>query len=102
MSWLILRHRPVRAGVLGALSAATLVAVGLSAPPASAAQPLCQGEPATIVGTESADDLHGTSGRDIIVGLGSLPTSLPEPRRARERTGSSASRTSPARSSPTS
>jgi Ca2+-binding RTX toxin-like protein len=53
-------------------SAALLVAAGLSlaaATPAGAATPICNGEPATIVGTEGRDDIEGTSGRDVIVGL---------------------------------
>ena len=32
--------------------------------------PMCNGLPATIVGTEGPDNLVGTAGRDVIVGLG--------------------------------
>ena len=40
-----------------------------AAAPANAATSTCNGEPATIVGTNSHDDIEGTSGRDVIVGL---------------------------------
>ena len=53
-------------------SAALLAAAGLSlaaAAPASAATATCNGESATIVGTDGRDDIEGTSGRDVIVGL---------------------------------
>lgn len=59
--------RPLRslAGVL-------LLAVVLAVPPARAADDpaTCQGEAATIVGTNDADVLQGTEGRDVIAGLG--------------------------------
>ncbi len=52
------------AGVLG------VAALAVPAVPSSAAEATCEGQPATIVGTEGADDLVGTSGPDVIVGLG--------------------------------
>jgi Tol biopolymer transport system component len=36
--------------------------------------PLCDGQPATIVGTAAADTLTGTPGRDVIAGLGGNDT----------------------------
>ena len=53
--------------------AALLTAAGLSLAavvPAYAATQTCNGLEATIVGTNGNDDLEGTSGRDVIVGLG--------------------------------
>ncbi len=41
-------------------------------PVALAAVPECFGKSATIVGTEFADDLEGTSGNDVIVGRGGV------------------------------
>ena len=55
-------------------SAALLAAAGLSfaaAIPASAATDTCNDLEATIVGTNGHDDIEGTSGRDVIVGLAS-------------------------------
>lgn len=60
--------------VLKLVPIAVLVA-GVLIPPASAgAPPRCFGEPATIVGTNKADVLVGTSRRDVIVGLGGADT----------------------------
>jgi VCBS repeat-containing protein len=39
-------------------------------PPPSAPKPLCQGRPATIVGTPGKDILRGTKGADVIVAMG--------------------------------
>ena len=56
------------------LSCALLVIAGvvmlIPSTVAVAAPPLCDGKPATIVGTEGDDDLRGTDGDDVIVGLG--------------------------------
>ena len=56
------------------LFCAALLIVGvvmvIPSPAADAAPPLCDGKPATIVGTEGDDDLRGTNGDDVIVGLG--------------------------------
>src|SRR4030095_10153734 len=38
--------------------------------PPGQAPPTCNGKPATIVGTDGGDDLKGTQGPDVIVGLG--------------------------------
>jgi len=54
----------VAAGVL-----AVAALLGVSASASSAAWPTCQGEPATIVGTDGNDLLSGTSDDDVIVGL---------------------------------
>jgi Ca2+-binding RTX toxin-like protein len=37
-------------------------------------RPVCEGEPATIVGTSAAEALTGTASRDVIVGLGGADT----------------------------
>jgi len=42
---------------------------GVTEPP-----PVCEGQPATIVGTTGPDTLTGTAGRDVIVGLGGADT----------------------------
>ena len=56
------------------LYCAALLAVGvvmlIPSPAADAAPPLCDGKPATIVGTVGDDVLRGTDGDDVIVGLG--------------------------------
>jgi peptidoglycan hydrolase-like protein with peptidoglycan-binding domain len=54
------------------LSGALLLVGALAAPQvaAGAGPVLCQGEEATLVGTQGADVLIGTAGRDVIVGLG--------------------------------
>ncbi len=46
------------------------VVTAIPHPAADAATPVCDGKPATIVGTEGDDDLRGTNGDDVIVGLG--------------------------------
>ena len=53
--------------VLGAM-------VVVAGPPAGALVPTCDGQEATIVGTEGNDDLVGTDGPDVIVGLGGHDT----------------------------
>ena len=61
------RTRTHRAG--GLLAAAlAIAAVGLSAG-CDPVVPMCDGRPATIVGTSGADTLTGTAGPDVIVGL---------------------------------
>lgn len=68
---------PVRRGTAGVRTtalmgaAATLLATALVSSPAKAAAPtFCQGQRATIVGTERSDSLQGTEGRDVIVARG--------------------------------
>lgn len=48
--------------------------VVVAGPPAGALVPTCDGQEATIVGTEGNDDLVGTDGPDVIVGLGGHDT----------------------------
>jgi hypothetical protein len=48
----------------------TIFAEVPAATPPSHAPPICNGKPATIVGTDGSDDLDGTQGPDVIVGLG--------------------------------
>ena len=60
---------------MGILIAATAAfapaAIGLSAAPSQgAAAHKCAGHVATIVGNSHSNEIHGTSGRDVIVGLG--------------------------------
>ena len=50
--------------------AAVLVMALMSAVPAGAAVPRCEGEKATIVGTSGNDRLEGTEQRDVIIGRG--------------------------------
>ena len=56
------------------LSVAALLMIGtvmlIPSPASDAAPPLCDGKPATIVGTSGDDVLKGTGGDDVIVGLG--------------------------------
>ncbi len=54
----------------GALVGAGLLVVGLSPAVGAGEAPLCFGEPATIVGTDSFDTLTGTPGPDVIHGKG--------------------------------
>lgn len=63
------RHRilVVAIAVLGAV----LVSVPAAADEGT---PTCDGLPATIVGTNGADVIHGTAGDDVIVGLGGSDT----------------------------
>ena len=70
------------------LYCAALLAVGIVVvipTTATAAPPLCNGEPATIVGTTGDDVLRGTAGDDVIVGLDGddLINSGPSPPRSR-------------------
>ena len=60
-----------RSVVLG-YAAALLVAMVLliPSPGADATPPLCDGKPATIVGTSGDDVLNGTESDDVIVGRG--------------------------------
>lgn len=60
----------MRSRTLSVAGAALLATGLLTAAPATAAPPHCQGEPATLVGTKGKDTLRGTDGRDVIVGLG--------------------------------
>jgi len=54
---------------------AVLVAVSAFATPAlGAGPPLCDGLPATILGTSEAEELVGTPGPDVIIGLGGNDT----------------------------
>jgi Ca2+-binding RTX toxin-like protein len=62
-----------RALALGIAAAAAVLpaAVGLgTAASQGASPPRCAGHAATIVGNAKANHLHGTPGRDVIVGLG--------------------------------
>ena len=55
------------------LTVIAIAATGLMPMPATAQTTYtCLGEPATIVGTEENDLLHGTTGSDVMVGLGDL------------------------------
>ena len=54
--------------MLGARSPAH--AQGGTLHPSSGATPSCEGQPATIVGTQGADIINGTAGNDVIVSLG--------------------------------
>jgi Ca2+-binding RTX toxin-like protein len=60
-----------RTAPLAALTLTVLagVLVGVVPGPASAGSRVCQGEKATIVGTNGSNRLTGTDGRDVIVGL---------------------------------
>ena len=52
------------------VSGAMLTTVLVAAPAGAQTAPLCEGRPATIVGTNGPDNLVGTNGDDVIVGLG--------------------------------
>ena len=59
--------------VLLALGIASLVLISV---PASSQPILCQGIPATIIGTPGDDEIMGTSSADIILGLGGNDSQL--------------------------
>ena len=65
-----IRQRLVRWAILPAAAGLTLGLSAFTAPVAEAATHYCNGYKATIVGTNGADDIEGTSGRDVIVALG--------------------------------
>lgn len=56
--------------VVIALTIALLAITGVTATASMVVVPMCQGQPATIVGTNKADVLTGTKKRDVIVGRG--------------------------------
>src|SRR5687767_5138215 len=61
------KSRPMRKAS-SAVVASIVALLGLM--PAAHAAETCNGEKATIVGTEENDELQGTAGRDVIVALG--------------------------------
>lgn len=61
-----------RRAALAVIGVTALAATALTLPAqgVAAAPPTCDGRVATIVGTAAGDEIHGTSGRDVIVGRG--------------------------------
>jgi Ca2+-binding RTX toxin-like protein len=74
MRFAVIKRVAVVATILGGL---TVASVGLVTSSAGAAPPLCNGQPATIVGTDSAETIPGTPGNDVIVALGGNDTVQP-------------------------
>jgi Ca2+-binding RTX toxin-like protein len=56
------------------LPLAATVVVSTALPAQAGAEPICDGHPATIVGTNGDDELVGTPGDDVIMGLGGADT----------------------------
>ena len=62
--------RPKPLTLIAAVSLAVGAVMFVPRPLLHAAPPMCDGRPATIVGTTGDDELTGTGGDDVIVGLG--------------------------------
>lgn len=59
--------RPSVVHLSGLVVLAALAGGGVLPSPAQAETPLCDGKPATIVGTEPGEPIHGTPGDDVVV-----------------------------------
>lgn len=57
-------------GIAGAAAVAATSLGPFTVASQGAAAPTCQGRTATIVGTAGSNEIHGTSGKDVILGRG--------------------------------
>lgn len=66
-----IQQRSRLTAVIALTAAAVSLSIGaVAGPSAGSAAPTCRGLTATIVGNANANDIDGTSGRDVIVGRG--------------------------------